>query len=582
MSDNKPAPTETPGAFYSLPNELLITIVMNLVDPLTQEHRQRVWYKDKYRLLKCLRLVHRRFTNLACINIILFTSIQLEPTASCLRSLERGDVSRVAGYVRSITFVTPPSWALLFETYSSIVTVSALKIRAKELETELGRKYFPDYWFPTSLQDKFVDEHLGGQWPLSEAQLRDGFATYMKDAEATKALLEDDHGPLKKAWVGLLGKIGTPLRKVRFVSQDCSRMHQQEYYDTPNTPYPDPRLRFDSHEHSNADEEYGCQQATAIAGDRLFAMAVSCLATSGVSVRRLTIKSQMTGNFDWKKLDLSFLDLSLLEKLKFGPGIPEIEYRGVKVSVATALPSLPEEQIEQHASEALHDLIAKCHVSLQHLELNGWGPMTWPSQPASLDMPALESLHISFGYVNPALLKGWMEHMPRLRHLELMGSCLAGDVPFKEWSYLFDAIRDHPSVAGPNAPGLDVHLDQIATCSWTEVSYSGMVRRHDDAEKPSDDRTDEHVDEDDLEDVDAAFDKHFYHGVPYSRNRMLRYYMDDEMSDDDEDEDDEDEEEHSDDDTDKGENNGYDGKEDGEEDEGNKEEEMAMRTAKAT
>lgn len=103
-----------------------------------------------------------------------------------------------------------------------------------------------------------------------------------------------------------------------------------------------------------------------------------------------------------------------------------------------------------------------------------------------------------------------------------------------------------------------------------------MVRRYEDAEKPSDGGTYEQMGVNDLGDMDRALEKNFYHAVPYLRNWVLRYYMDDKMEEDDEGEDheegDEDEDEEYNNETDEWENSSYDDKKEEEEDEGNKEE----------
>ncbi|KAM5357154.1 hypothetical protein ACJZ2D_016560 [Fusarium nematophilum] len=296
-------------------------------------------------------LTHKRFADLDYINTILFTSIQLEPTSTGLTSLQRGDISRVAPFVQSISFITPPSWALLFNTYSQNVTASALQRQSQ-------------------------GDDPGCQEPLSEAQLRDGFAAYKHGAEATKALLEESDGQLKAAWVNVMKSLGSRLRKIR--------------------------------------HEYGCRSAAAIAGDSLFAMVISCLATSevassGVSVRSITIKTEMTGKFAWDTIPgWEKLDLSSLEKIKFDPFIPEDRNRWVKESVFNALPPLDAKEVEQSGCKALHALIDKSHSSLQHLSLDGRGPMTWPGYPPSFEMPALKCLRINGASVNAPMLKDWM------------------------------------------------------------------------------------------------------------------------------------------------------------------------------
>ncbi|KAJ3549985.1 hypothetical protein NM208_g223 [Fusarium decemcellulare] len=526
---------DSSGAFYDLPIEILTMIAGEVAGP-NAENRDRHWYRDLYTSLKNLRLTHQRFADLNYINTILFTSLQLEPTQAGVRSLQRGDVSRVSEYVHSITFITPPSWALLFETFSYIVTVSALKERAKQFEVDDRPSYFPRCHFEKSLQEKFVNEHLGGQWPISEAQLREGFAAYMRDAEITKDLLEKPEGPLKEALVDLLGKVGNRLRKVRFINHECEEMRQTDYYDTPKSDF-EPPCRLGSHIHSDRTEEYGCLRATAVAGECLFTMAMTCLAESGIAIRQLSIKHQMTGNFSWDTAPYwKQLDLNSVDKLKFTPGITLDDHGLVKKSVFNALPSLKDDEIEQRSSDALHSLVEKSRGSLQRLKINVDGPMTWPSRPASFDMPALEHINFEFNGIHTALLEGWMARMPKLQHLGMLCSRLSRGLEYREWVHLFDAIRDHPNVVAPDAAGLHLDFEQIITCDWTEISYGGLVRLYTKGgEKRSRD-----VASGDRDDVDEALEKHWY-GVPYRRNRVLRYWLQDEDEDDEEDDDDDDE-----------------------------------------
>ncbi|KAF5004601.1 hypothetical protein FDECE_8931 [Fusarium decemcellulare] len=533
---------DSSGAFYDLPIEILTMIAREVAGP-NAENRDRHWYRDSYTSLKNLRLTHQRFADLNYINTILFTSLQLEPTQAGVRSLQRGDVSRVSEYVHSITFITPPSWALPLETFSYIVTVSALKERAKEFEDDGNPPYFPTCHFEEALQGKFVNEHLGGQWPLSEAQLREGFAAYMRDAEATKGLLEKPEGPLKETLVNLLRKVDSRLRKVRFINHDCQEMRQTDYYDTPKSDF-EPPCRLGSHNHSDRTEEYGCLRAAAVAGECLFTMAMTCLAESGVAIRQLSIKHQMTGNFSWDTTPYwKQLDLNSLEKLKFTPGITLDDHGLIKKSVFNALPSLKDDAIEQRGSHALHALVEKSRGSLQRLKINVDGPMTWPSRPAYFDMPTLLHLNFEFNGIHPTLLKGWMARMRNLQHLGMLCSRLSKGLEYREWVDLFDAIRDHPNVVAPDAMGLHLEFDQIITCDWTEVSYGGLVRLY----TKSGVKRSRDVAAGDRDDVDEALEKHWY-GVPYRKNRVLRYWLQDEDEDDDSDEDDEDEDDNDDDD----------------------------------
>ncbi|KAH6880640.1 hypothetical protein B0T10DRAFT_495066 [Thelonectria olida] len=523
MSADSERTAKDVGTFYCIPTEILTMIVQSLTDP-NAEKRGRYWYRDTYRFLKTLRLTHQRFADLSYINRILFTSIQLEPTQAGLTSIQRGDVSRVAEFAQSVTFITPPSWALSFEAFSQIVIAQCTKV----FEERAASPGVTTSQFEKPLQEQFATGDMRAKWPLSDTQLRDGFAIYMRDAEATKALLEGSDGQLKAAWVNFLRKIGGRLRKVRFINRDCDEMRHTDYYDTPNKSTLELPYRLEDHSHHGRPEEYGCQRTTAIAGDCLFTLAMLCLGVSGLAVRQLTIKHRMTGHFAWDTIPgWEKIHLGSLEKLKFTPAITLDEHDLVKRSVFDTLPSLEDEDVEMRACEALHNLVDKSHSSLRKLKVNVDGPMTWPSRPAYVDMPSLEYLDFDFGGVHTILLKDWMARMPNLQHLGMVCSRLASGMHYSEWSNLFDAIRDHPNAAGPNPKGLHVAFEQIITCDWTEMSYGAVVCR--DRETVAKRSKIVHVV--DMDDVDSAFDRHWYDGVPYSKNRVLRYRLQDDDDD---------------------------------------------------
>ncbi|KAF4974547.1 hypothetical protein FZEAL_8571 [Fusarium zealandicum] len=533
MSANNDADANYHGAFYRLPTEILTMIVRDCIDE-EAEKRARHCFRDSYSTLKALRVTHPRFADLSYINTILFSSIQLEPTLAGLASIQRSDVSRVAGYATAVTFITPPGWALSFETFHDIVTVSTLRELSKQFFKNPFDPYFPTHCFQKSRQDKFVNEYLAGQWPLTETQLRDGYAAYMRDAEATRTLLEESDGQLKTAWTGLLKKLGSRLCKIRLVNHSCDDIRQVDYYDSPSKPEAEPPCRLGSHHHSTTAEADGCEFANAKAGDRIFAMVMSCLATSGVAVRWLTIRNIMTCNFAQGSISgLDQMNLGSLEKLKFSSCILVDGDLSTANIDFTPLQSATEEKIERRVSEGLHALLEKSSGSLQYLKVEGHGAVTWPCHPASFDMPALEHLDCAFVNINPQLMNNWMAHMPRLRHMSL-GCChLSKEQDYREWRHILDAIRDHPSVAGPDAKGLMVNLEQIITSQWGETSYGGIVRRPDNVATGAE--RSEVFDE--LEDTDWALNRHFHGEVPFLSNHTLRHSLDDWEPDDEDDED---------------------------------------------
>ncbi|KAH7007522.1 hypothetical protein EDB80DRAFT_893804 [Ilyonectria destructans] len=513
---------ERAGAFYRLPNELLITIVKScegLDNPVPA--RRKRWWHGSYRLLETLRLTHPRFANLKFINTLLFTTIQLEPTRAGLRSLQRGDFSRVAEFVLRITFVTPPNWALSFEAFSDIVSRLAVEAHADEIDEEEFRR---SYWvFDKPEQERYVNEHLGGEWPLSEAQLRDGFAAYSQEAAATKALLEGPDAQLKDAWVSLMRKLGSRPLYVRFINVDCGQMRRPDYYyDSPCNSDPKPPCSLAAHEHTGEPEVH-CTRPAAVAGDSLFAMAMSCLAISGVSVGNMVIQHYMTGSFAWETITAwESLDLSSLKVFNFSPRILLGEAPGENDSAFAPLPLLTAEDVGQRASEAVHTVLDKSHNSLTCLRINVERPMRWPGRRVTLDLPALRDVHIMNGDVNAPLLRRWMAHMPQLHLLEIADCQLFKGLP-SEWIKVLDAIRDHPNVAGPMLKGLTVKLNPILTTKHTGVHYNRIVRRGDDIIATKGLNT---AGTYEAEDSAKAFERHFYNAVPFRKNYVLRYWLD--------------------------------------------------------
>ncbi|KAM0553955.1 hypothetical protein ACHAPJ_007027 [Fusarium lateritium] len=382
--DYKATAASPKNGFYRLPTEILIMIAEDL---MTEDEKKRDWhfYRYKYCQLKTLRVTHKRFANLDYINKILFTSIQLEPTRAALTSLQRGNFSRVAEFVRSIIFMAPPSWALLFETFKFI---------GQKYDEPFG-PYFPRE-FGMPVLDHSVAERLEGHGSFSEEQVAEGYAAYIREAKDTQSLLENEDSELKTTWVAILRRLGNRLRKVRVVSRQCEDLRQIGYFDTFSQKDLELPCRLNSHYHSEETDEYACKHANAIAGDRLFATVMSCLAASGVVIRHLVISHCITGNF--KCADIpgwQDLNLSSLEKLKFSPDISSNEMMVVEDSVLDALPFLELEEIEQKTSDVLHALVDKCSTSLKLLKLTAKGPITWPSHPASFDLPMLEHLEPS-------------------------------------------------------------------------------------------------------------------------------------------------------------------------------------------
>ncbi|KAF4965698.1 hypothetical protein FSARC_6538 [Fusarium sarcochroum] len=488
------------SGFYRLPTEVLVMIVEAL--EIEDGEKQDCHF-------------YRRFANLDYINKILFTSIQLEPTRASLTSLQRGDFSRVAEFASSITFVAPPSWALLFETFKHI----------GHTYKEPFDPYFPRD-FGKSMLEQSVIEYLEGHESFSEEQVAEGYAAYIRQTKVTQSLLEDEDSELKTAWVAILRKLGNRLRKVQFVSRPCADMRQMGYFDTSSQKDLLP-CRLNSHYHSGDTDEYACKHANAIAGDRLFITVMSCLAASGVAIRHLAISHCITGNFECANIPgWQDLNLSGLEELKFSPDISSNAMMIVEDSVLDALPCLDLEEIEQKTSDVLHALVDKSQTSLKYLKLTARGPITWPSHPATFDLPVLERLEPSIYRVNEALLRDWIVRMAALRYIKFSYPELEqSDCWTDGWRHVFDAIRDHPNASGPNPKGLEVVFEHIALRWADNLSWSGVVCSDPEI---AEERPERHSGLEESEDYDFALGRHLYGEIPYEENHVLRYWLRDE------------------------------------------------------
>jgi hypothetical protein len=104
--DNCAANT-VPPKFYSLPEELLTLIVESL--GLECHNPNAGLGRDDIKVLRTLRLVHRHFAALVCINAVLFRRISLELDAEFLVQVESSDIEFVAPHVHRVAFCLPTS-----------------------------------------------------------------------------------------------------------------------------------------------------------------------------------------------------------------------------------------------------------------------------------------------------------------------------------------------------------------------------------------------------------------------------------------------------------------------------------------
>jgi hypothetical protein len=457
--------------------------------------------KETHQNLKSLRLAHRTFAECDDLNSILFSNIVLEPTRAALTSLQRGDVSRVAPHVLSVTFTTPPSWALPYKAYEKILCSS--------------------------------QESSVLFWPEG---LKSAYDAYMSDARDTQTLLQDPEGELKQAWVEILKILGDRLEKVKLLSYDCEKIRQVKYLDVLSkenigTPWQLPRHDHKEDEwaclelrdeNSDPTVEYHCKHATAVTGDKLIAMVFTCLAASGVAILNLNIQLFMTGNVEckdipgWEKLDFTKLKI-----LHISPEIPSGE-NGLVERHLWAMSDSHAEKMNIKAGLFCHDLLDKCHSSIQHFAYGidhvGRGVLCWPMRQPMHEYPALTHF-TQRGNLFPRGLGHWIFHLKSLRHLEVSGKESRGHSNF-DWRFVFSVIREHPNVSGESPKGLKVDLDDLDLEG--SFSYSGVIckdtsiatKRHDR------DMSLEH-----WQDVNYGMEAHFYGEIQPRENTALLYRL---------------------------------------------------------
>ncbi|KAI7758850.1 hypothetical protein LZL87_013810 [Fusarium oxysporum] len=407
---------------------------------------------------------------------------RLEPTLGGLSKLQHANFSRIAEYVRSLTFLSPPSWELPFAAFQGII------------------------------QDTMPDDQTGFEDP----QQAGAYATYIYHARESQVILTDPDSELRRLWVKTLKLFGGSLHKICLLNprEDDDRLCLHGGLDylckvDQGIPY-----HLGPHRHLDHGVAYGCRYPAAIAGDQLFAMVISCLAASGVAMAQITVKNMITGTFDCAELQgWDLLDFSALQKIEFSPETPEGEHHSDYEDV----PCLTREEIEQQSARILNAMAHKSLATLKTLILNGRGIMDWAAEPATLEFPVLEQFVHAFGWVNPIVLSTWLRSMPKLRYLELNGLDRSLGVPYIEWRHLFDAIRDHPSVAGQSTTGLEVDLCHIHTSQWVRMSCRGVISHDSDI---ASERKMLNTDPEGLMDSQYCLEKHFYNESYHSSTIM--------------------------------------------------------------
>ena len=390
-----------------------------------------------------MRLSSPRFAHLDLIGKTLFSGIQLVATPERLDHLAQTDISQIAPFVKTVTFVAPlECWTLTFEGFREIVLAQAIQKHASENQIWNGGS---SYAYEDDGHQQFIEQHWGGKYPLSDDQIRVGFEKYRVDALAAKnALLRDE---LKAAWTSTLRALPN-VHSVRFLSVD---------YDESGGSHlpvqPDCIVRPHHHDQTHKDET--CRRVAAPVGDALFAAGIACLTDANVKVQSLDIACAMTGQFEWDTLPgWGELNLSQMQRFTFQPKVQ---------SLGEDLDVLPrnESVVAESAADAVAAVLNKCADTLEEFRYDNSCPMQWPGEQV-IRLPKLKNLILDSGDIRPRHLKAWMSHMHSLGHFQLDGSSLC-EHSFYGWRDVFDAIRDHPKM-------LRVHFDQIIANDCAEIT----------------------------------------------------------------------------------------------------------------
>lgn len=428
-----------------------------------------------------MRLTHERFYNLDSLNAVLFTHIQVEATPEGLASYQGADLSRVARFVEIVTFVAPPSWMLLRETFEQIAIGPSLVEQPKMIETEVESRY----------------------------------TAYMNTAREAQLLLEESEN-FQDVWTQVLKTLGEGLQVIKITSKDCSMS------DLPGG--------LPSHCHTFKSHEYGCHCAAAVSGDRLFTTVMSSLVASRVAVPKLDINVLMTGNVKCTEIPgWDDINLSELETLTLRLRIPTREVNWlIEDSVLEAFPSHTFEIAERGSSAMVQNLVDKCRDNLLYLDLWGGGAISWPTQNLTYDLSALKHVTYSVDTVRPALLADAVTRMPSLRRFETACVKPSKGCSYADWHHVFDAIRDHPNVSGSEPQGLYLNIHRMRTGAQLQLSYEGLIC-HDSsiATERHEPGAQETIECDHLADEGFVLEKHLYGETPFSRNYRLRYMLDD-------------------------------------------------------
>ncbi|KAM0289600.1 hypothetical protein ACHAO9_005885 [Fusarium lateritium] len=256
---------------------------------------------------------------------------------------------------------------------------------------------------------------------------------------------------------------------------------------------------------------------------------MSSLAASKVAVSKLDIELFMTGNVKCTEIpDWDDIDLSALETLTLKLRVPtsDVDWR-IEDSVLEAFPGDTFEKTEKGSSDMIQSLVDKCHGNLSCLDLWGEGAISWPTQHLTYKLSALKRFAYSIDTVRPNFLGDVITQMPSLRHFETGCVKPSKGCSYTDWRHVFDAIRDHQNVAGPEPQGLHLSIHRLQTGAQLYLSYEGVICHDGSIATERHEPALETTKSDHLVDEGFVLEKHLYGETPFEKNFRLRYMMDD-------------------------------------------------------
>lgn len=428
-------------------------------------------------------------TYLDLIRKILFDGIQFVATPEHLERLARADISQIAPFVKTITFVAAPKcWPLTFEGFREVVLAQA--IQKYESDPQNWNGWDSSYASDRAGHQKLIKRQWNGKFPLPDDQIRVGFEKYHDDALAAKGVLLGEE--LRTTWTDALRALQN-VHNLRFTSPEYDE------FDHLHLPVqPDCVIRPHHHDQSHRREK--CRRVAAPVGDALFAAGIACLADANVKGQVLDVACAMTGQFWWKTLPgWEKLDLGQVQTFTFQPEVRSI---GEDLYIFEGLGAIAE-----RAADAVAVVLKKCGGSLENFTYEGDCPIQWPGEEV-INLPKLRDLTLGGGSIRSRNLRTWMAKMPSLQLFELSYTDL-GDHMYSGWLDVFDAIRNHPK-------GMSVHFNQIAANDGNDIS----LYYHTDA---FEERLEDQEAEDPLYDIDRSLSLYLSGKIEY--NATLRAWL---------------------------------------------------------